>query len=417
VAWSVGGTGVQTVIGIVTTTLLARALGPSGFGVLSVVLALVFIVAGLSDLGWSAAFVRLGSPEVMRGGDLRRLNETFLGLRVVLAVVIGLVLLAAGRWVIPTLRLPSSLGWLAGASALAGLAMAVGAHHTTALQVARQQRRITLLKTTAAALRLAAYVLLAAAWGLTLDSALAVTLLAIPVETLLVTWGAFRSVKLWPPVLRRPPASWLVLSAWTAVPALAFTLVGQTDTVLLASLAGSAQTGLWNAAARVAGVVTLMSGAIWAVAFPYATGTFDAAQIERYLRLAWLAVLGIAAACAVGILVSPWVTLLFFGHAYDAAIPALRWLLGAKAINAAGMLLMPVAYRLGRERLVAVMALAEFAVNLGGDVVLIPSYGATGCAAATFVMHTLSLAVLLPAVGLSAARRRRDLARVSATGP
>ena len=383
---------------------------------LSVVLALVFIVAGLSDFGWSAAFIRLGSPEVMRGGDLRQLNETFLGLRIGLAVVIGVVLLAAGRWIIPSLQLPSSLGWLAGAAALAGIALALGAHHTTALQVARNQRVITVIRSSASTLRLAAYALFAVAHrgGLTLGSALAVALVAIPVETAFTMRAAFRSVRLWPPVLRRPPAAWLVLSAWTAVPALAFTLIGQTDTVILASLAGSAQTGLWNAATRVAGMVTMVSGAIWAVAFPYATGTIAPAQIERYLRLGWLAVLGLAVACAVGVAVAPWVTLLLYGHAYDGAIPALRWLLVANTFGAATMLLIPVAYRLGRERLVAVVAVTQFAVNLGGDVALIPAHGAGGCAAATFAMNVLSLAILLPAVGLSAAKRRRDMERVPA---
>lgn len=403
-------------IGILTTTLLARVLGPSHFGVLSVVLALVFIVSGLSDLGWSAAFVRLGSPEVMRGGDLRRLSETFLAARLLVAVAIGVALVAAGRWILPSLRLPSNLGWLAGAAALAGLAMSLGAHHTTAMQVARNQRGITLLRTASSSLRLAVYALIALAWGLSLTSALVVALVAIPVDAALMTTGAFRSVRLWPPVFRRPAASWLALSAWTAVPALAFTLVGQTDTVLLAGLAGNVQTGLWNAAARVASVVTLASGALWAVAFPYATGTIDAAQIERYLRLSRYAALGIGAACAVGIVVAPWVTLLFFGHAYDGAVPALRWLLAANALATAAILLIPVAYRLGRERLVAVVAVVEFAVNLGGDVALIPAHGATGCAVATFAMRVLSVAALLPAVGLSAARRQRDLVRVDAAG-
>jgi O-antigen/teichoic acid export membrane protein len=376
-----------------------------------VVLALVFIVSGLSDLGWSAAFVRLGSPEVMRGGDLRRLSTTFLGLRLALAAAIGAALLAAGRWVLPSLRLPPELGWLAWAAALAGLAMAVGAHHTTAMQVARNQRGVTLRRSAASVLRLAAYALLALAGGLTLTAALAVTLLAIPVEAALMVWGAYRSVRLWPPVLRLPPADWLALSAWTAVPALAFTLVGQTDTLLLASLSGSAQTGLWNAAARVAGVVTLVSGALWAVAFPYATGALEAAQLERYLRLARLATLGIAVACGVGIAAAPWLSWLLFGHAYDGAVPAMRLLLAANALGAAGLLLVPVAYRLGRERLVAVVALLQFAVNLGGDVALIPRHGATGCAAATLAMYAASLAILLPAVGVSARRLRRDMAR------
>jgi O-antigen/teichoic acid export membrane protein len=393
-------------VGIATTTLLARALGPSGFGIFSIVLALIFIVSGLSDLGWSAAFVRLGSPEVMRGGDLRRLNETFLGLRVALALLIGAVLLAAGRWLMPSLQLPADLAWLAGAAAAAGVTLAVGTHFATAMQVARNQRGIATRRTSAGVLRLAAYAALAFGPGLSLHSALAVAMAAIPVEAGLMVWGAHRSLRLWPPLLQAPPVAWLVLSAWTAVPALAFALIGQTDTLLLASLSSSTETGLWNAASRVAGMVTLVSGSLWSVAFPYATGTIEIAQLERYLRLARLASLGVGLMCALGIALAPWVSLLFFGHAYDGAVPALRWLLAAYGLAAAGLLLIPVAYRLGRERLVATIALLQFAVNLGGDVLLIPRFGASGCAAATFVMHLLSFVILLPAVGRSATWRR-----------
>jgi O-antigen/teichoic acid export membrane protein len=401
---------VQTIVGILTTTLLARALGPGNFGVLSVVLALIFIVSGLSDVGWSAAFVRLGSPVVMRGGDLRPLHETFLGLRLALAMLIGAFLLAAGRWVLPSLQLPTDLAWLAGGAAAAGVCLSVGAHYTTALQVARNQRAITTLRSTAGVLRLTAYAVLFVGPGLTLTSAIAVAMVAIPVEMALMAWGAHRSVRLWPPVLRRPSADWLILSAWTAVPALAFTLIGQTDTLLLASLAGSRETGLWNAAARIAGVVTLLSGALWAVAFPYATGTMDMARLVRYLRLATLAAVAIAAACAVGVVAAPLVSLIFYGHAYDRAVPALRWLLAANGLGAAAVLLLPLAYRLGRERLVAGIAAAQFVINLGGDVALIPRFGATGCAFATFAMHALSLAILVPAVALDRSWRGPDAA-------
>ena len=70
---------------------------------------------------------------------------------------------------------------------------------------------------------------------------------------------------------------------------------------------------------------------------------------------------------------------------------------------------MPVAYRLGRERLVAGVALAEVTVNLGGDVLLIPRYGAVGCAFATLVMYVIALTLLLPS-GSARALRHAELA-------
>jgi len=404
VGWSLAGTGVQTALGIVTTILLARALGPSGFGVLSVVLALVFVVSGLADIGFTGSIIRLGSPEVMQGRDIRHLHTTFLVLRVCAASLLAIAVAVAGRWLFPSLRLPEHFAWLGGAAGACGVAMAVGVHHGTVLQVARSQRTLSLLRSTASTLRLLAYGILALGPGLTLPRAIAVALAAIPIEAALGIWAAHRTIPLWPLVLRPPPREWLAFSAWAAVPAIVGPLIGQTDTLLLAGMATAAETGIWNAAARVAGMVTLVSGALFAVGFPYATGALEHGQLERYWRLARAAWAALAAACIVGIPLAPWIVALLYGRAFGEAVPVLQLLLAAYALAAGVLLLVPVAYRLGRERLVAVVAIAEVTVNLGGDILLIPRYGAVGCAFATLVMYAIALALLLPSGGARALR-------------
>ena len=396
VGWSLAGTGVQTALGIVTTILVARALGPSGFGVLSVVLALVFVVSGLADVGFTGSVIRLGSPEVMQGRDVRHLHTTFLVLRVCAASLLAVAVAVAGRWLFPSLRLPGQYAWLGGIAGAAGVAMAVGVHYGTVLQVARSQRTLSLLRSTASALRLLAYGILAWGPGLTLPRALAVALVAIPVEAALGIWAAHRTIRLWPLVLRPPPREWLTFSAWAAVPAMVGPLIGQTDTLLLAGMATAADTGIWSAAARVAGMATLVSGALFAVAFPYATGALEHGQLQRYWRLARVAWGAIAAACLLGIPLAPWMVGLLYGRAFGDAVPVLQLLLAANALATGVLLLVPVAYRLGRERLVAVVALAEVTVNLGGDVLLFPRFGAVGCAFATLVMYAIALALILP---------------------
>ena len=396
VGWSLAGTAFQTAAGVVTTVLLARTLGPTGFGLLSVIMALVFVVSGLADIGFTASIIRLGSPEIMQGRDIRHLHTVFLLLRVAASAALGVVVTLAGHWLLPALQLPPRFAWLAGVAAAAGVAMAVGSHFVTILQVARHQRGIAMVRSGASALRLLAYGTLALARGLSLSSAILVALLAIPLEMALAALAAHRTLPLWPPVLRLPPHDWLALSAWAAVPAMVGPLIGQTDTLLLAGMSSAAETGLWNAAARIAGMVTLASGALFAVAFPYATGVTERGALERYLRLAGLAWAGLGAVCGAGIIVAPWVTALFFGGAYAAAVPVLRWLLAANGLAVGVLLLAPVAYRLGRERLVAGMAATQAVVNLGGDILLIPRFGAEGCAAATLFMYATSLALLLP---------------------
>lgn len=387
-------------VGVLTTVLVARLLGPRGFGVLSIALAIAFTVSGLSDWGMSVAFTRLASPEVMAGRAIRHQHTVFLLLRVGIATALAAAVALAGPWLLPSLQLPPEYPWLAAAGAVAGLALGVGAHYATVLQILRDQRGLAVIRTGASLLRLAAYVTVAAIAPSPLTAVLAVGLLAIPVEAALTAVRAHRRVSLWPLVRARPPRAWLEFSLWAALPAIAYNLIGQTDTILMAALAGTAETGRWAAAARVGGVLLMGSGAIWSVALPYATAISDRAQLTRYFRLVRLGALALAAVAVPAIVLAPWIVRLLYGQAYADSVPALRFLLAANTLGSLALVLVPVAYRLRREKLVAIVGGVQFVVNLGGDALLIPRFGATGCAAATFAMQLAALSILaLPVLG------------------
>lgn len=368
----------------------------------------MFTVAGLSDLGFSVAFVRLGSPEIMGGRDIRHLHTIFLGLRVGVALTIALGVTLAGRWILPSLQLPPGMPWLAAAAAACGVAMAAGAHYVSVLQVVRDQRSLAVTRSGLAAARLATYATLAVAGGLTITAALVVTLIAVAAEAGAMYWTSHRTVPLWPPILRKPPGEWLTFSVWMAVPAVAYALVGQSDTLLLSALSGVTETGIWNAAARVSGVLLLASGAAWSVALPYATAIIEHQQLKRYLRLVRNGALVLAAAAAAGIWLAPWIVEVLYGTRYTSAAGVLRVLLAANVIGSANLLLVPVGLRLGHTRLVAMVGVVEFAVNLGGDLLWIPPYGAMGSAAATLLMHVAGAGVLAAGIALTLRRRGGD---------
>jgi O-antigen/teichoic acid export membrane protein len=416
VGWSLTGTVLQTAVGIATTVLLARVLGPAGFGVVAILLAVVFTVSGLSDLGLSVGLVRIGSPEVQAGRDIRHLHSLYLLLRIGLAAALAALVIAWGPWLFPSLRLPAELPLLAPAAALSGVVMAAGTHHSAALQVVRDQRGLAVVRAGAAVLRLGAYATLALAGGLSLNSALAVTLAAVFLEAGLYAWRAHRTVQLWPPVLRAPPPQWLQFSAWVAVPAVTYALVGQSDTLLLAAFAGDVETGYWNAAARISGVLLLASGAAWSVALPYATAIVDWAQLRRYLRLVAAGTAALAIVTVIGVLVSPLLIALFYGPRYEPAAPVLRLLVLSSAIGSVAILLVPVAYRFGRERVVAAVGVLQFSVNLAGDLLLIPRYGARGSAVATLLMHLAGAALLIGTVARDARRGELPEAALSPAG-
>lgn len=403
VAWSLAGSGGTVLIGVATTMLLARVLGPGGFGVLSVALAVAFTIAGLADWGFSLAFVRLASPEVMAGRPIRHLHTVFLALRLACAGSVALAILVTRERLFPAIHLPADLTWLGPAAALAGLALAAGGHYAAVLQALRRQRTLAVVRLAAAAIRFGAYTTWALLATRHLEVALVIALAAIAAEAVLTGWRAHRAAELWPPVPRRPPSSWMAFSLWAAVPAIAYSLIGQTDTVLLAAMAGPEQTGIWAAVSRVSGVLILVAGAAWSVALPYVTALPDIAAVRRYARLAGYWCVATIAGAAVVAVLAPVLVRLLYGDAYAGGITALRLLLAGHAVGSVTLLMAPVAYRFGRERLMAVAGLVQFAVNLAGDVALIPRAGATGCAAATLAMYLVTAAVLAPRVA-------RDLA-------
>lgn len=398
VAWSLAGSAGAMIVGVATTMLLARQLGPAFFGILSVALAIVFTIAGLADWGLSIAFVRLASPEVMAGRSIRHLHSVFLGLRLALAGIVTLAILFAADRFFPRIHLPTEYRWLGPAAAAAGLALAAGGHYTAVLQVLRWQRTLTLVRLGASLGRLGAYALWALLATRRLDVALAIALIAVVGEAALAGWFAHRGADLWPPVARRPPSAWLAFSFWAAVPAIAYNLIGQTDTVLLAVLAGPEQTGIWAAISRISGVLVLASGAAWQVALPYVTALPDRSAVARYARLAGLWCAGLAVATLAAVVLAPLLIRILYGQVYAEGTGALRLLLAGHAIGSALLLLIPLAYRFRRERLVAAAGVAQFVVNLGGDIVLIPRYGATGSATATLLMYVAAGLVLVPAV-------------------
>jgi O-antigen/teichoic acid export membrane protein len=99
---------------------------------------------------------------------------------------------------------------------------------------------------------------------------------------------------------------------------------------------------------------------------------------------------------------------LLYDARYAAATGVLRVLFTANAIGSVSLLLVPVALRLGHARLVAIVGVAAFAVNLGGDLLWIPSHGALGSALATLCMHLTGIAILGVAITRDLRRRGAD---------
>ncbi|UCF41481.1 MAG: oligosaccharide flippase family protein [Gemmatimonadota bacterium] len=385
VGWSVSGAAAHALFGAVTTIILARALGPEGLGAYGVFLAVAFLLNQVGDLGLGTAYVRLATPVFQSSGDARRLTWTFFQARFVAVAVLALGVVVAARLLDRPAPDDGPLSVLLPAAAAAVL-MAVGSHYNEVLRARLAHRAAAAIRGTLGAVRALAFATLFSLGALNLGAAVAVALLVTATESVALAALGHRGATLWPPVTPRFERAWLTLSWWLFITSATSALLTQTDTLLLAWLGGEVETGLWVAASRLVGPIPLLVGAVWSVVLPISMALGDPAKLTRYLTLSWRTSWLALATCALATLVIAPVVTLCFGSSYADTIPAARWLLFAFGANVAAILYGGLIHRLGFERDLAAVSAVLLAINVVGDVALIPRFGATGCAVVTAIV-------------------------------
>jgi O-antigen/teichoic acid export membrane protein len=380
----------------VALILVARTLGPSEYGLLAIVTTLTVMATVVAEWGLPLIATRL----IAGGGeDPRRVLAGLLGLRLVLAVVAGLAVVALafassdaadvrlGAVVAGSSYLP--LAWLGSAQIQA-------------------QLDLRLERTAWAAL---AGGLGALAWTLVALAADAgVPVLAGGVLAAGVV-SAIVGVALTPGGLPLRPrvdrSLWRRLLRDATPLALAYACVSvyfYVDIALLARLSSAEQVGLYDAAYRFMLLGILLPSAL--VTSVYAPAAELAArERERFGRLArellslcaLLLPLPVIALCAdpEGLL------RLLYGDAFADGAPALRVLGAAIALTIASGVVGPLLIAVGQERATLRISLVAVVFNIAANLVLIPAYDALGAAIATLATEAV---VLAPALWLLVAR-------------
>ncbi|KPJ83915.1 MAG: hypothetical protein AMS18_17100 [Gemmatimonas sp. SG8_17] len=384
VAWSVFGAGSHAIFGAVTTVILARGLGARGLGAYGVFLAVAFLLNQVGDLGLGTAYVRLATPLFQSSSSARSLTWTFLYTR--LSAVGGLALLAfVARELLEPGRSVGLASYVVPGGAAAVL-MAVGSHYSEVLRARLAHRKAATVRAVLAATRAAVYLTLLATGTLTVSRTIGVAVLLVGLESATLAALAHRGAGLWPPGAPQIERSWMVLSAWLFVTSASSALLTHTDTLLLAALSGDLETGLWVGASRLVGPIPLLVGAVWSVVLPISLALTEPAKLQRYLVLARrTAATALILAAAGTLLMVPAVELIF-GPEYRQAVAAARWLLIGFGANVAAILYGGLVHRLGLEKALAWVSIVLLVGNGIGDVVLIPSFGAAGCAVVTAVV-------------------------------
>lgn len=173
------------------------------------------------------------------------------------------------------------------------------------------------------------------------------------------------------------------------------------DSILLSAMKGYEAVGLYNAAFRLVAVLVIIPGMINVAIFPamsrlHFSSKASLGQVaEKYFKI----MLAISLPISVGtIFLSDKIVRLIFGESYVESAFVLRILVLATVFTYMGAAYIRLCESSDRQMLIAKLSVAGLAVNLGLNLLLIPTYSYIGSSIARFVSEAFLVTIVLYAV-------------------
>jgi O-antigen/teichoic acid export membrane protein len=395
-------------LGVVVTLVLVRALGTSGFGAWSAIVAVSQIAANFGELGLGQVAVSRAAAEPQHA---TRWLSSLLSLRLLLAVPIALASVVAVLLVAPT---PASR--IAGV--LISCVLLVSA--PTALKAVFQLRirndiSIALMTINSVVWTAAVLVVAAMAGGI---AAFAAALLAVSALTSASTVLVARRItpislrdtrQLWMPLLR--------VGLGVGIAGIFVTSYVMLDQVLVLEFAGSRQAGLYGAAYRILEQVQFIPISVMTTIFPIVAAAYPG-NVDRVRALLQSAAeylaMGSLPILAFTIVAAEPIMKLLFGSKFVGAAPALPILMGAFVCISFGYVAGNMIVILELQRRFLTNAALALILNAVLNVILIPSYGFLAAAWVTVATELLVTSLTLRSV-LAALEMKLRMPRLART--
>jgi O-antigen/teichoic acid export membrane protein len=375
-------------IGMLTSVLLARTLGPTGRGELAVLLVVPTLVLTLADLGLKQAAVYLVGQRVV---PVQQVVQTVLFL--VFATSPVCLLVITGVYAVQG---TTRYGALTVAMAMAAVPLTLLATYTRGVALGLGQiRTYNRVLWYVSPLNLAGIAVLVGVLGLGVRGALGAYL----VSAALVAGYSLRFLAgVAPPVpryVRGLPTQMVRLGIVYSAATFALLLSYRVDVMLLQRAVSEAQVGLYTLGSNLAELVWQIPAAITPVVFSRSANSRDPQAFSRRMaRLLRLTLLAGMAAGAVFFVAAPWVIPLAYGEAFRASVGVHRMLLPGIVVSLVYHLLHSDLQGKGRPLVSLSVFLPVAVLNVVLNLLWIPRWGILGSAAASSVTYTCGAVAL-----------------------
>ncbi len=386
------GSAVTRVLSLLTTVVLARELGATAFGEVSVFLAFLIFWVGNDFL--DVTFVRYANASTGEA-PTEYLRAVFV-LKIVLNAILLAVsfplsrLLATGAFGKPSLSMPI----------FAALVCGIGLNFLSlrAATYQAKERFASYAATNASFYVLTALVVAVLVLGFkqhetlhVYETYIAVAILAgvYAVASLAATVRSLRFE-------RRRIKEVFSFSGWLFPANISFLIFQQLDLFLVTAFASLTDVGEYSAALRVVGVVSLLTGTLAPALLPRATrAAEDPMLIRTYLKQGAALSLGIVALAFSVWFAAPTIIEIFFGHEYRRAADIARFLLVSAVLVGVYTPVSQLLLAYNQPRRMFYLNLVKLFVIGGAGIALVPAWKGVGAALAVVLSDAAALGYVL----------------------
>jgi len=364
--------------------MLTNGLGPAAYGRLALMLAAMWIAAEITDLGMTVTSIRFGARQLKYSErDARVL------FRAAFHVKLAAILLVLGIGTVAARTLSAFFFRDPGAhvlfrAALVGAAgLSLWLYLTSYLQARRRFMHNALLNVLMGGIRLAVVALLIRYGALTLMRGVWVYALSPFAVVLCGLWTLWSVVSGDGRPERGTYRSLLGFGRWVIVVLGADMVYDRLDILMLSRMKGEYVVGLYAAAKRLALILPMIAGSLVTVLLPRVSQLEEESEYAAYFRnaLRLIKIWAPLTACLLGLSggLFRWV----YRTDYAEGLGVFRWLIAILSLN---LVIQPIGllfYARNRPNVQAFIRIVQLTLNVVGNGLLIPRYGAEGAALAT----------------------------------
>ena len=321
------GTAINGLLGAFFYILIARFLGPSSFGLLSVAVATLTLISDIGDLGTDTGLVNFVSRYLKK--DFTKAKR-FLKLGLKVKVIIGVAIAVAGLFLSDIFAgyvfAKPELSGLLKISFLGVLAVLLFSFITHSLQATQKFWHWSGIQVGTNALRLLTVIILIVVGVFSMENVL-ILYISVPLIGFLISYRFlpknFFSVKNENTVARE----FFKYNKWIALFTLVAAVSSRLDTFITARLLSSIEIGIYSAANQLAQIIPQTVTALGTVIAPKMAGIGTVEDLKQYLKKTQIMVVGISLAALLFIPVIPIVIPFIYGTEYLASVPVFTVLL------------------------------------------------------------------------------------------